>query len=758
MIRSTRIILVLVFIFVSGYYMRSIIAEDLKKKTLYLNIIWHQHQPLYLDPGSDQLQGPWVRTHATKDYYDMVSIIEKYPDIHFTVNLTSSLLFQLKEYYIERLRPFLNLKTNRIDAKKYFRKYGGRTDPWIDLALKPTSEFSEKDLQYLLFNRWNAFGISDVMIERFPAYAELRRKLRSEDNKFSEQELRELKFWFFIAHFDPDFFEDRVELPTGLSINLTDIIQKNEDGAYALKKIISEDDCNRIVAEAVKLMEAIIPVHRKHMYDPEKQTGQIEVITTPFYHPILPLLIDSDIAKICQPNDEMPARFHYPEDADAQVSKSVSYYRQLFGAHPIGMWPAEGSVSHEIVPILQNHNIRWIATDEKVLSRSKPEHLPKYYPYAVGEGDNPIVVVFRDTELSDKIGFTYQTWNGEDAADDFMQHVLRYAPDENEPDRLLTVILDGENAWEWYRHDNDAKDFLNSLYRKLTNLHHNRQVITVTPTEYINGNLTREIPPHPVEAMPKLEWLWPGSWINANYDTWIGEHEENKAWEYLRVAREDLGASGIKPPPHDEKIPQKNTKKWYALKAWEAMYAATGSDWFWWYGTDQTAPAGDKPFDVAFITHLNNIYRFARLAGGKIPKRTFSPIIRTSEHAKRHSQGTMAQSVSDLVKVIFQCDAREQYVRKSIFIAGNHDVLGSWQPNYVRMHDDGTSGDQQAGDGIWTLELYLPPGAIIEYKFTNSGAHGVWNPSEEFPNLNRRIVIDKKPGETMMLIDKFGTL
>ena len=132
--------------------------------TLYLNIIWHQHQPLYLDPASDQLQGPWVRTHGTKDYYDMVSILEKYPSIHFTVNLTSSLLHQLEEYYLKRLKPFVDLKRNHVDAKRYFAKYRGKTDPWIDLALKPTSEFGKKDNEFLMTNIWNAFGVCAIVV------------------------------------------------------------------------------------------------------------------------------------------------------------------------------------------------------------------------------------------------------------------------------------------------------------------------------------------------------------------------------------------------------------------------------------------------------------------------------------------------------------------------------------------------------------------------------------------------------------------
>ncbi len=169
-------------------------------KTLYLNIIWHQHQPLYLDPESDQLQGPWVRTHGTKDYYDMAAMLEKYPNIHFTVNLTSSLLLQLQIYYVERLGPFVDVKKNRVDAKKYFAQFGGKTDPWIDLALKPTEQFNEQDLNYLFKNSWNAFGVSEIVIARFPEYKQLREKYTQRGVKgMSEQDIREVKYWFYLA-------------------------------------------------------------------------------------------------------------------------------------------------------------------------------------------------------------------------------------------------------------------------------------------------------------------------------------------------------------------------------------------------------------------------------------------------------------------------------------------------------------------------------------------------------------------------------
>jgi alpha-amylase/alpha-mannosidase (GH57 family) len=734
-------------------------------KTLYLNIIWHQHQPLYLDPESDQLQGPWVRTHGTKDYYDMAAILEKYPNIHFTVNLTSSLLSQLETYYVDRLAPFVDIKKNRVNTKKYFAKYGGKTDPWIDIALKPTAKFNVQDYKYLLTNVWNAFGVSEIIISRFPEYKSLKEKYSQVGKDgLSEQEFREIKFWFFLASFDPDFLDRPQKLVTGVSINLTDIIQKNMDGTYTLKEKITEEHCNRIVAETYKVLAAIIPIHKKLMYHLTTHKGQIEVLTTPYYHPILPLIYDSDLAKLSQPNDPMPSRFHYPKDAEVQVAKAVNKFKKTFGMKPTGMWPGEGSIAHDVIPVFARQGIKWIATDQKILERSKTGANPCFYPYAVfPENDssikNAVVIVFRETELSDKIGFVYKNYQGEDAADDFIRGVLRYVSKDGEPDRLLTVILDGENAWEWYRFDNDGKIFQNALYRKLSQLFETRQVVTTTVTEYINGNPRRNVPAHPVETLPKIEWLYPGSWINANYDTWIGEDEENRAWEYLLIARKDIEISGIDQPDPKKPAPKENTKAWYAYRAWESMYAAEGSDWFWWYGTNQNAPAGDKPFDRAYITHLQNIYKFAELAGGKMPKREFKPIaFDSSQKTIQQTQGTMAQSQQDLTTVVFQCDARGMYVRKSLYIAGNHEELGSWLPNKVRLFNDGSHGDAVADDNIWSVEIPLPVGAEIEYKYTNSGAMGNWSPGEEFSSINRRLKVEKTDTGKMLVQDKFGML
>lgn len=600
--------------------------QDIYPKTnkIYLNIIWHQHQPSYLDPEKDELQGPWVRTHGTKDYYDMCAILEKYPDVHVTINLTSSLLFQLNEYYVERLKPYVDLKNNRVDAKRYF-KDNVKVDPWIDLMLKDTKDFTEQELAYVYKNPWNCFSVSEVIMDRFPEYKALKEK-NPED--YTIDDIRKIKFFFYLVNFDPDFLNGKVNLANGLSVDLSDFVEKR-DGKYYLKREITEDDCNRIVAQTYKVLSAIIPIHKKLMYDPKRYTGQVEVITTPFYHPILPLIYDSDVAKICQPNDKLPNRFSYPEDADAQVKKSIAYYQEIFKRRPFGMWPAEGSVSEQAVKVFGDNGIKWVATDEKVLSKSTPKGQPSYYPYRVGN----VLIVFRDTRLSDAVGFTYQNYDPEVASDDFIRYVLSFAPKDTNDERLISVILDGENAWEWYRKDEDGKNFLNALYRKLSKLYKEGQIVTVTMSEWIYGNPKREIKPHPIESHRKIEFLWPGSWINANFDTWIGEDEENLAWEYLLSVRKDLERLKVPRPNPMGKIPKFGTKKYYEYKAWESLYSAEGSDWFWWYGDDQTSLGGDEPFDIGFRTHLINVYKFLQKAGYKVdvPEFLHKPILKKKD-------------------------------------------------------------------------------------------------------------------------------
>ncbi|MBK8127905.1 MAG: hypothetical protein IPK53_02850 [bacterium] len=722
-----------------------VMATMARAGNLYLNIIWHQHQPLYVNPVTDVLSGPWVRTHATKDYYDMAALHEKYPNVHATVNLTSSLLVQLQNYYVDRLAPHMQTALDgkrEIVAGAYFAA-GISTDPWVDIALKPTESLTADDRAKLLTDPWNAFGISDVQIERFPQYSALRAKPR---DQFTLEDLRDLKTWFFVAHFDPDFLRGT----SALDVDLSDLIEER-DGAFFLrgKEHFSERDANRAVADAVRVMQEIIPVHERLLAG-----GNLEIITTPFYHPILPLLIDSDIAKTCQPKSELPPRYAYPQDAHAQVIKGVGFYERLFRRAPVGMWPAEGSISQAAAEVFHAHGVRWICGDMHVLRRSLPEGLDVAKPYRVSTETGDIAVVFRETVLSDHIGFTYQNMDPDSAVEHFTQEILKYQPGDNEADRLLTVILDGENAWEWYRQDHDAKRFLHGLYARLTALGASGAVTCVHPTEYFRGNPERDVPAHPIAQLTEITQLWPGSWINANYDTWIGEPEENKAWEYLRRTREALAHSRLpQPDPH---APMEKSIRGAAIyRAYESMYAAEGSDWFWWFGADQSAPAGDRPFEESFFSHLRAVYQHMRDAGVEIETPTFEPILSADKIAVQETGGVM-QRGGEKRTVRFECDARAQLVQTAIFIVGNQPELGEWVPNVKRLRDDGAAGDAAIGDGVWSLEVELPLGAEVQYKFSNSGEVGVWTPSEEFPHANRSFTVTGDPGVTIVRHDIFG--
>lgn len=624
------------------------------KRTVYLHLLFHQHQPTYEDPIAGQLTSPWVRKHATKDYYDMASRLLPYPDVHLTMNLTSVLLKQLEVYYVERMKPYVDTKSNKVDAAAFLAKWKGRTDPWIDLLLEPSptpQAATEKQIGLLYADPWSCVSTSPVLMKRFPDYEALREKNPA---TLTQQDYLGLKIWFELAWMDPDFLDGAVTLATGDVVDLTDVIEKKPNGTYFLKVPLSEQLANRIVAEEYKIMAATVPIHKQMAYDPDKAkagkpTGQIELTTTPFYHPILPLIHDTDLMGPGQPFDPKPAqKYAYPADAAAQVGKAVAYFEQLFGFKPRGMWPGEGSVAEDVVEHFVKYGVRWVATDQQVMEKSGGYGGgAPVGPFMVdvdkqvgeaGDKTDELGVYFRNTNQSNDIGFKYQGLTGDEASDDLIKNVTSQAPTFGAPDRVITLILDGENAWETFSKEHDGVGFFVKLYGKLSALQTSGEVITVTGSEYIEGNPARNVPAHPLDKLPELEPLFPGSWIGGNFGIWIGESEENAGWGYLLKARQDLAKSGLPQPDPLQLAPTTvgslDYEIWYA---WEELYGAEGSDWFWWYGADMTSPSNDdSPFDQAFRTHLAGMYKHMNAAlklqgKAEIPLPDFKPIIQATE-------------------------------------------------------------------------------------------------------------------------------
>lgn len=622
------------------------------KTTLSLAMVWHQHQPSYVNPDGDYLLGPWVRKHGTKDYYDMTAQVGAYPDIHVMVNLTPVLLRQLEDYYLARVGPYVDVTAKTVDTTGYFSQRTAPgvpvTDPWLDLLLTPTPDpatMTAQEKGWYYSDVWSNFSISDVMIDRWPAYKALRTK-RDMMQAFTQDELLQMKGYFQIAWFDPRFFAGPVTLTDGAVVDLSDLVDVSGD-TYTLKRPFTEADCQRLVVEEYLVLRNIVPVHKKLIYDAVAKTGQVEVMATPFYHPILPLLWDTELAKTALPTTPMPVhRFQQEGDAQYHVQQAKRTYTQRFGKPVTGMWPAEGSVAEAVVPLFASESVKWVATDRLVLERSTPPDGAIYTPYRIdadtvvgdgGDSSDELAIIFRDTSISDKLGFQYQGSTAEDNVVDFLDSLRKHSPDYGD-ERLLSIILDGENAWEWYRLDNDAIGFLDGMYTALTQAQAVDEFRTVTVSEYLSGNDARKVKAHPTHELPELEPLWPGSWISGSYSTWIGEDEENLAWDYLWQVRSDLAsfeAQGLTRPALDAN-PAPNTPAWHAWKAWESMYAAEGSDWFWWYGSDQTAAGGDGPFDRIYLELLKSVYRHAQAAG--IPNVTVPdlvPILRYCEPSKQ---------------------------------------------------------------------------------------------------------------------------
>lgn len=535
-----------------------------------LAIIWHQHQPLYRDllaPVQGSARMPWVRLHAIRDYFSMAEIVSRHPGVRVTINFSPSLLQQIEDF-VER----------------------GATDEAWELSRTVAEHLDGYQRDAILSGFFDADWHNQIFPHaRYRALFEQRRDGR----EFSPQDMRDLQTWFNLAWFGKEMRNGTVAIPDSASASVAGLVEKG--GGFTV------DDVEVVLGEQVKVMRAIIPKHRELARD-----GQIELSVTPFFHPILPLLIDTDTATIDRPGTSHPLRFAYPQDADTQMSTAVRSFERWFGAVPCGSWPAEGAVSENIVPVFARHGIRWIASDQGVLARSGKWGYEvqrsdvRHRCYRAEAGNQALSILFRDTELSDDIGFRCQAREPEEAAHGWVAKVKRIAESASRTaDPIVTVVLDGENAWSAYR--DDGRPFLHALYATLET---DPDIRTVTPSAFIHGDRERGVPSHSLTSQDRVYDLFTGSWIDevgsapgVDLGTWIGEPEENRAWELLGAARRDLaGALNVgSPEPNPSYL---------------ALLAAEGSDWFWWLGDDQDS-GHDADFDEVFRLHLATAYRAA---------------------------------------------------------------------------------------------------------------------------------------------------
>ncbi|PWT87510.1 MAG: hypothetical protein C5B54_12245 [Acidobacteria bacterium] len=542
---------------------------------LRLAILWHMHQPFYKNIADGSYLLPWVRLHGLKDYYGMVRLLREFPEIRQNFNLVPSLLVQLQDYVQDTAHEAM-----------------------LDLSLLQATDLKEADKSYLL--RYFFYANKENVIARFPRYLELLEKrglqasaeeMERARARFTTQDYLDLQVLQKLAWMDEEYLE--------LDPEVSRLVEKGRHYDEKDKQVLRQKE--------KELLARIIPEYQDAL-----KRGQVELSTSPFYHPILPLLVSSRAAKESQPSIPLPiADFTRPEDARVQIQRAISYHEQIFGQRPIGCWPSEGSVSEHVLPLFVEAGIKWIATDEEILLHSiEKGPVPEkarwcaqrlYAPYEKLSAGGSITILFRDHVLSDLIGFSYSRVRGEEAAEDFVkrlheldQRISAENPSSHPP--LVSIILDGENAWEYY--SKNGRDFLRSLYKRLSN---DPVIQTTTIQQYLSE--------FPSRALPRL---FAGSWINHNFAIWIGHPEDNKAWDFLKEARDLIDYAVVNEPQKTEQI----------QKAYEEILIAEGSDWCWWFGDDHSSE-NDAEFDRLFRQHISNVYHFL---GKPVPEALLMPI------------------------------------------------------------------------------------------------------------------------------------
>lgn len=573
------------------------------KKT-FVMFLWHNHQPYYKNDITGKYILPWVRLHAVKDYYDTLAVVEKYPKVKLNFNLVPSLLLQIKDY-IEN----------------------GTRDDFFYVSQKNAQNLTNEEKVFLLKNFFMCNW--ETMIDSYPRYKVLLdirgRDKRNEDftlEKFLQDKklqsldmnyYRDLQTWFNLTWIDPYFRElDNFRF-------IDDLVKKGEN--------FTEEEKNLVLEIHIEIMKMVLPKYKELL-----KNKQIEISTTPFYHPILPLLVDNSIAKISSPYKNSPKNvFKYKEDAISQIKNGIEYFESIFEEKPKGMWPSEGSVSDDVLNIFADLGIKWVATDEDVLFNSLKNipfdrnNLYSGYKYK----DLDLSLFFRDKKLSDLIGFSYSKMDPVDAVNNFfsnLENIRNNISANNESDNIIPIILDGENCWEYFK--NDGNDFLNELYKRFQE---SKDFETVRVSDFIEK--------HKINR--NIENIFPASWINHNFDIWIGDDEDNRGWDLLQKTREFLKQIEI---DFANGVSNKFVTKKTLEKALNEIYIAEGSDWFWWYGEDHSSE-NDAEFDELFRQHLKNVYT---ILGEYIPEEYNISVIKENQYLDLQKDTSFSEQIAPI--------------------------------------------------------------------------------------------------------------
>jgi len=531
-----------------------------------MNVIlcWHMHQPEYRDLRTGQYQFPWTYLHAIKDYVDMAAHLEAHPQARAVVNFAPVLIEQLVDYAAQ--------------VQGYLERGSAIRDTLLAALAEPPMPAAPETR--LLLMKQCLRANEQRIIQRFPAYQRIAEMAQWVERSpealsyLSNQFLIDLLVWYHLG-----WMAESVRRSDQRVRNL----QQKAHG-------FTVHDRRELLQVILELLQSVVPRYRRLMH-----SGRVELAMSPYAHPIVPLLLDIKSGAEAQPEGLAPLIDAYPGGLDRarwHLRRGREVFEQHFGRPAEGCWPSEGALSNATLELLAEEGFRWTASGENVLRNSRggghghehePGHQCRHRVYRIGEFG--IDCFFRDDGLSDLIGFNYSSWHAEDVVANLMRHLEQIAascPDCR--NCAISIILDGENAWEYY--PENGYYFLDALYRELS--HHPRLQLS-TFSEFLTAN-------QPERA--QLPTIKAGSWVYGTLSTWIGSADKNRGWEMLAEAKrhfDRVTASGQLAPDLLE-------------RAGLQLAACEGSDWFWWFG-DYNPAQSVSDFERLFRLHLSNLYQ-----------------------------------------------------------------------------------------------------------------------------------------------------
>jgi alpha-amylase/alpha-mannosidase (GH57 family) len=603
--------MILLLLLSSTIYIGFYRADSREAEPLYLIIIWHYHQPWYYDVTGGSLVLPWVRMHSVGNYYKMAYILSKYPDVKVSFTFSGSLLAQLKAYVdgnVTDLRQQLSWKIARGDSLSVDERFsmlqipGGFFDINWNRIVNVVPKYRE---------------LRDKALEAFKKHVGLPEERFKEAvvGEFTEQDILDLACLFNLFWVDPLVLRE-----------VYPELYKVREGYLRDRDYRCSRDVLRAVLEAHNsIMAKTIPAYRELL-----ERGQVEIVPVPYSHPLAPLLTASGME----------------EDLELHVNLSLNFFREVFNYSPKGIWPAELAVNEDVFRVFSKLGLSWSIADDTVLSKSAPtlktSHVSgvtvaESYFWVLDFNGSPFYVLFRNSDLSNLISFTYSTLPYTSAVSDLMSKLRSIA--SALPGGVIVIALDGENPWEHYEEFGDL--FLLELYKQLSQAQKEGVIRTITPSEYIamKRGYARELPAlehrylnlkskdisdipisYSEDAYtilprePRRARIAEGSWAGGELAIWIGQRQENAAWMLMVKSREDvLRAIGVT-----------SLKEAFHLNPKAVMYIlmAEASDWLWWYGGDG---GGVFPSNVLFKQYLRKAYDAVALRAPHFLEALFNP-------------------------------------------------------------------------------------------------------------------------------------